>query len=387
MSANIVQLERQFDSYLARPRVKASVTEPLRQAAIRWSEAVWSQAQTEGPSALAAEEVQRGLEVAKRPIFIFGAHRSGTTLMRDLLDGHPAVAVLPAEGTFFTSLAPRLRRQPPGQWLSTVGCEWLRRIANPIHQQPYWLLGISTEQSSPYVAFARSLMAWWPLTEQHLGQVSSWPLVAVALAYAHSAGGFAARSGLRHWAEKTPTNERFLDRLRLEFPQARMIQVIRHPYAVYASDKHAQDFVDESFRHAMRVLFDLRTTYRVAREQSFGASEDYLLMRHEDLLERTAPAVERLATFLRIDAHPILLQPTVAGFPAPSNSSFTADAIPGRLYPVHQRWRDALTHADCERIAALVGESAKALGYDMPSIPPWRTWHWRLIAPIAARLP
>jgi hypothetical protein len=382
MPASIVHLEQQLDRCLSRPRVTADDARALPGAAARWAAAVWAAACAAGPVELGRDEVARGFDVARRPVFICGAHRSGTTLVRDMLDNHPALAVLPAEGTFFTNLESRLQRQPQIQWLQLLGCEWLCRLANPIHQDPYWLLGSSTADLSPYVEFARALMAWWPLVEQRMSHIaSSWPLVAVALAYAHCTNGIPANSLLQRWVEKTPTNERFLERLRSEFPDAKLIHVVRHPFAVYASHKYEKQQLGQMFRNAKRVLRDLGLSYRVALEQSCNhRSDHYLLIRYEDLLESTHATVQKLAAFLNIEPLPILMQPTAAGLPVPSNSSFTTDAKPGCLNSAHNRWTTTLTRFDRERVTAMVGASATSLGYDLPAVAPWRARLFRLAA-------
>ncbi|MDZ7690392.1 MAG: sulfotransferase [Balneolaceae bacterium] len=40
----------------------------------------------------------------EEPIFILGAHKSGTTLLRSIFDGHPALFVIPFESHFFQNL-------------------------------------------------------------------------------------------------------------------------------------------------------------------------------------------------------------------------------------------------------------------------------------------
>jgi len=390
MSLSLLDLEHQLDMLLVRPRVTAETSAALLIMATRWSEAVWAAAEAAGPLELGKAEVQRGLEVAHHPVFVCGAHRSGTTLVRDLLDSHPALAVLPSEGTFFTNFERHLERLRPDGWLPFLGREWLRRLANPIHQHPYWLLGRSSQDRSSYVTFARSLMAWWPLARERVGcGASSWPLVAVALAYGHCTGGFSAGSNLLLWAEKTPTNERFLDRLRTEFPDARLIHVVRHPFAVYASHKQAAQEAGERFREARRVVQDLVLSYRVAAEHSRrGPANDYLLIRYEDLLDSTRSTVDGLAAFLRIEPLPILMQPTVAGLPAASNSSFIIGAAPGRIHPaVQRRWADTLTHSDREHLATAVGDAAASLGYDLTPVAPWRARLLRLATRATSRFP
>lgn len=387
--ASIPELEQLFDVRLGRPRVSALESGMMQLAATHWSESVWAAAASAGPIHLSRVEIERGLEIARHPIHVCGVHRSGTTLVRDLLDSHPALAVLPSEGTFFTNFKGHLRRLPPDGWLRHLGCDWLRRLANPIHQAPYWLLGRSTTATSPYLEFARSLMAWWPLVRDAYGdEASSWPLTAVALAYAHCIGALRGEARTRCWAEKTPTNERFIDRLQTELPEARVIQVIRHPYAVFASHKQAMWDAGERFSNAGRVLQDLNQSYRIAAARSRrNAPNQYHLVRYEDLIGSPQATVALLAAFLGIETLPILLQPTAAGAATSSNSSFPTDLEPGRLNPaVQQNWRAVLTKSDLERISALVGGSAAQVGYELAPVAAWRARLWRAAAPITGRL-
>lgn len=385
MYENIITLEHDLDRHLAHPRVEPDGYRAIPLAAARWSEAVWAAAAAEGPFALAPAQVSHGLDVARRPIFVCGAHRSGTTLVRDLLDGHPALTVLPSEGTFLTSSIPTLRRQMPGRWLELLGREWLRRLANPIHQAPYWVLGRSSEKHSPYVVFARCLMAWWPIVRRHVGTTaSSWPLAAVALAYAQCTCGLGPASCVRQWAEKSPTNERFLGRLRAEFPRACFVHVVRHPFAVLASRERETRNAGEGSLPLRRTFRDLERSYRIAARQRHRAVDDrYLLVRYEDMLATPERSVARLASFLEIEPLSILLQPTVAGLPAASNSSFRADAIPGRIEGGAASLRaDALSRPARERLVAVLGDAARQLGYELAPVPSWR----RRVLRVAVRL-
>lgn len=385
MLTNILALERLFDDQLPETRLAGGPGADLLAAGKKWSEATWVAAESRGPLVPGADAVERGLELGRRPVFVCGVHRSGTTLVRDLLDAHPALTVLPSEGTFFTSLQAQLERLPRGRALPFFGREWLRRLANPINQPPYWLLGQSAENGSPYVVFARVLMGWWPVVEQRLGrEVSSWPLLAVALAYASSgsAGGHTESSAagrrippeVTRWVEKTPTNERFLDRLWRECPTAKVVHVVRDPEAVFASRKRMEEQATGSFRNAPQVLRDLALSYRVAADRPAGdAARRYLLLKYEALIDRPAEVVGQLATFLEIEPLPILLRPTVAGVPSPSNTSFGMGTERGRILSDAKQTRpDVLTRSDRVRVAAAVGDHAAALGYRTATIGRWR---------------
>jgi Sulfotransferase family len=382
VSRRIIELEREFDRYLLSPRVAIDPSRAIAVAARRWSAAVWEVAEAAGPLELDRELMGRGLDLARRAVLVCGAHRSGTTLVRDLLDAHPALAVLPAEGTFFTNLESRLERLAPGQQLTFFGGEWLRRLANPIHKEPYWLLGRSTGERSPYVDFARCLMAWWPVARAPFGRAGScWPLTAVALAYAQCGCGLGSDSRLRHWVEKTPGNEQFLSRVRTEYPGARIIQVVRHPFAVLASHARAARNAGERPVRVGRIAAQLLRSYRVAAAQSgHTADPSYLLVRYEDLLASPARTMERVAEFVGIEPLPILTRPTVAGTPAASNSSFRIDMAPGRIQAAAPDWRELLGPPERARLAAVLGDAAAALGYDIGRLPPWRRRVWRIAA-------
>lgn len=369
---DLVELEERLDQRLQKPRVVEF--DAARAAAAAWSGAVWSIAESAGPQALIADEIEHAFEVASRPVFVFGVHRSGTTLTRDLLDHHPALSVLPAEGTMFTNFERHLKHLGPYDRLRFLGCEWLRRLANPINQQPYWLLGRSSGEGSPYVDFARALLAWWPLAEARLAaRTTSWPLVAVALAYAHCTAGFGAASPLRHWVEKTPANERFLPRLTTEFPGAKLIHVVRHPFAVYASHRRAEGNAGHPLRHESRILHQMRLSYREAANRSARHSDSYLLVRYEDLLDDTPSVVRRMAAFLGIQPLRVMMRPTANGLATPSNSSFDREMEPGRLNrrPPGDAFA-VLTRRDRERLSAMVADTAGLLGYRLEPPPALR---------------
>jgi hypothetical protein len=373
MTLNIVDLEEGLDQRLQRPRVVDLAD--ARMAAAAWSNGVWSVAESAGPLILGVDEIERALAVASRPVFVFGVQRSGTTLVRDLLDHHPSLSVLPSEGTMFTNFRWHLKRLRKDGWLRFLGCEWLRRLANPINQQPYWLLGRSSGEDSPYVDFARALMAWWPLVEVRLGQrIESWPLVAIALAYAHCTAGFRTASPLQRWVEKTPTNERFLARLTAEFPDAKLIHVVRHPFAVYASRRRAARNPGNPLGGESLILQQMRRSYQEAANRSVQPTPDaYLLLRYEDLLDDVAGSISRVASFLGIQALPVMTQPTANGIPTPGNSSFRSDETAGRLNrrPAGDAF-GVLTRRDRERVSAMLADTAGKLGYQLDPLPALR---------------
>ena len=359
----IGQLEERLDQVLTHPWVPAANLATAAARAAAWAQAVWYEAVAAGPTPLTGEQVAQGLAIATRPIFVCGAHRSGTTLVQTLFDQHPSLIVLPFEGTYFTRLEPRSRRLTPGDRRMFFACQSLQRLANPTTQSPYWLLGRTSTARSPYVEYARALLAWWETVQRHLGaRDGCWPLVAVALAYGHVSGGFTGRHA---WLEKTPTNERFLERLREEFPDAKMIHVLRDPRAVLASDQAIPRSLHARLAAAHQVLGELEDSFRLAAERRRLPGERYLIVRYEELLADSTAASERLRTFVGIERYAGLLQPTVAGLPALPNTSFTPDLEPGRVYAQIPGRDSSLSWLQRQLVAAAAGDAARLFGYDL----------------------
>ena len=315
---DIARLEAALDAALVDRRTVARFESTWLAPATRWSNAVWDAAVAIGPAGITGALRAQGGALGARPVFICGAHRSGTTLMHDLLDGHPALAVLPSEASWFGDLERRTSRLPVEEAASLLGQTWLRRLVNPNNQPPFWLLGRGSGAESPYLEFARRLLAWLaagPETRQ-----GAWPLVAVALAWAREPGGIA------RWVEKTPGNERHLDRIWAEFPEAKVIHVVRAPREVAASHKALIRRANDDATGMAAALGALIRSCRIAAYRArHEPAERYRVVRYEDLVARREGTMRGIADFLAIAPHGALLDPTTAGLATAKNSSFADD--------------------------------------------------------------
>ncbi|MGZ3835018.1 MAG: sulfotransferase family protein [Mucilaginibacter sp.] len=367
MFSKIAEAERKLNGLLPVRRLEQSPPTDLMSAAVTWSNEVWAKAEELGIEPLSAKQLTQGHLLANHPVYICGVHRSGTTLVRDLLDGHPDLVVLPSEGTFYANLEFKLLSLPENERTSFLCREWLRRLANPINQPPYWLLGRSNEEGSPYVSFARYFMAWWENCDKGNPQ---WPHIAIVLAYASYTNNLAAKL----WVDKTPANERFLDRIRKEMPEAKIIQVIRDPVAILSSRKKMEPSIT-----LRRALLDLKMSFRVADEQREKNAPEFLLLRYEEICEVPQTVIERIALFLNIEAPAILKQPTVAGLPSQANSSFNKEAASGQILKREQHLQpEILSKEEQALIAIYIGDISARLNYPLTQVGFLRKLYLRL---------
>lgn len=354
MSPPIIEAEQKLNDLLPEQRLEGSPPPALMAAAKLWSDEVWAYALDKGPMPLTNDQLIQGRLLAKNALYVCGVHRSGTTLVKDILEGHPDLVVLPSEGTWYTNLEYKLSLLPKDVQITFLGKEWLRRLANPINQPPYWLAGRSSVDSSSYVDIARYLMAWWGQIKRDNDQ---WPHIAVVLAWASCTN----KLGARYWVDKTPVNERYLERIWNSIPQSKIIHVVRHPVATFTSRKKMEPSV--SFRHA---LADLKISFGVAVKQSTLSHSHFMLIHYEELCEDTQLITEEMASFLGIPMSAALNQPTVAGMPAQANSSFIKEPVAGKVIKTNEHHQpDLLSKAEKDLIATYIGRLAAKLNYPL----------------------
>jgi len=361
MYKEIVSLESSINTLLPVQKLNPSPGKELLETMQLWSEKIWEAARIAGPLQLTGDQVSYGRSFIQHPLFICGVHRSGTTLLRNLLDGHPALITLPSEGSFLTNFAGQLDQMPYKERESYLGIRWIRRLANPINRPPYWTLGTSTASVSPYVYFARAYSAWYGIAEKTFAAESMfWPHLVVVLAYASCCNKTKLTPAPRYWVDKTPTNEKYLKRIWREFPKARIIQMVRSPADTFLSRKRMEPSLDMK-----TCLQDLRQSYRIAAKQAIKNDSRYLAIRYEELCEVPQTVITRITEFLDIEPDPCLFKPTVAGEAAHANSSFSADMPAGIILKTLKQ--PGLSAQDSKLLGAFISRAASTIGYPLKS--------------------
>ncbi len=193
------------------------------------------------------------------PIFIGGAGRSGTTLVRVILDSHPHIAC-----------GPEFKLTP------VVG-DFLRKVENELPQ-------ISQNYHLPADAVPHGL--------RQLLESLLMP--------------YLAQSGKRRIAEKTPHNVAFFPQLHQIFPDSPLIHVIRDGRDVVASLLQ-MDWRDIATGNPMPITSDVRAAASywadiVSRARNAAAdpnlAQRYFEIRYEDLVTDPEPILRQLFAFL-----------------------------------------------------------------------------------------
>jgi hypothetical protein len=280
-------------------------------------------------------------------IFIVGNHKSGTSLLRALLDGHPDLAVVPFE-THFAEVA-------------GVGSTY-----------PLWRTGVVHPSNAPTEALLQTIelalgrqnvmggghMPWLSLGEaiERCPQVAptnrptdSWLRSFLSAAYLATTG---EQVGERRIVEKSVENAEHVSWLVGLSEDVRVVQISREATTTAASLRRYFGGLSERrfFRYPplRRVVDGLaHTAVHCARNQLLFPDQ-VLSLEYEALVTDTRGAMTDVSQFLGLDFQPSLLIPTVVGKDWSGNSS-TGDSKSGVVSTRPRDRAPALERALLER--------------------------------------
>jgi hypothetical protein len=216
---------------------------------------------------------------AGRPLFVGGCRRSGTTLLRSMLDNHPGLA-MPAETDFviplfqyrarYGDLRDPANRRAIAEWIFNADGRGGRRIR----------AGIGREE-----AIARVVAS--PPT---LGSI-----------FATCFGMYAEAHDKPRWGDKRPNYAPHIRTVFDLFPDAQFVNVVRDPRGAVASQIAMGWFDAEVALPASTVAWELA----IDRVDTFarGLRPDQLLdVRYEDLVRDPAAELTRICDFAGLAA-------------------------------------------------------------------------------------
>ncbi len=216
------------------------------------------------------------------PIFIVGANRSGTTLVRLILNAHPRIAI-PDELIYLDA---HLAGIPIEQWRSPdLSAEAYERFVSNFLEHNCRVLDIIDK-----TALKDEILSAPPNFRRPYRQVLN------AWAQAHEKP---------RWGEKTPGNLFYPDILLEMFPDAQFVYVVRDPRAGVASMQRVSFFPDDVVLNALsRLKHD--TTGRALLHTHVPAAQRHTIL-YEELVQHPESVTQSLCEFLGENYTPKML--------------------------------------------------------------------------------
>jgi len=261
------------------------------------------------------------------PVVIGGCARSGTTLMRVMIDTHPNIYCGPETGLLY---------------LRTLTQRKIRKLSRKL-EVPEETLRAMMRDTPSYFSFVETLF-------DHLRE----------------------RAGKPRWGDKSPQNVLHLDRILRHFPEARFIHMIRDgrdtacslrtfPRYRMVDGKRMELDTDNPLDQCIK-----RWVHDVEAGMRYRGDPRYIEVKYEDLIESDEEILMRVFEFLdepwdeRVTKYYQIDSPSRDEDKMPQN--------PGATKPIyrtaHGRWRNEFTEEDKRVFKALAGDLLVKLGYE-----------------------
>jgi len=278
------------------------------------------------------------------PLFIVGMPRSGTKLMRALLNQHPQINLTLAESHFIPYFLKKFGNPPPFR---------RREDLDPFVREFLQTTFFSTMKKAGYALDASTFLqnvdytAWGSIFEHVFRRFGS-----------------KKESSGRIWGDKTPGYINHLPLLKTLFPEARFLHMIRDPRDYCLSVR--KSFAKSIYRAAYRWRQGIENAHRYGT----GLGLDYKEVRYERLLEKPILTMIDVASFLGVAYDDRMVN--LASAPEDLGDAKGHSRI---LTNNKRKYRTQLSPDEIKRIEEIVCDVAKSVGYDLENTVKSRSLH------------
>ncbi len=293
-----------------------------------------------------------------QPIFLFGAHKSGTTLLKNLFEGHSQLYCIPIETHVFQYMRywilNKYRFQIPEKIDRT---QVINNFINFIKE-----INVSENKYGGFVAKGIFDISRF---EQSIASINqndddSTVIRKYFKAIHYSISGRQLEESKRVVEKSVEHAELAGDLYRL-FPEAKFIHIIRNPYSNFVSLRKFKS-INVGYPKIWRMINTLYINYFFLNKNQRNI-KNYYVIRYEDLVQNPEVEIRKICDFLSIDFEPTLLEPTFLGKPWHGNSmtgkkfvSISSDGL--------ERWKKEISPMEIEFINKKFSFILDKFGYE-----------------------
>ena len=275
-----------------------------------------------------------GVLRVRPPFFIVGAQRSGTTMLRLMINSHPDILV-PFESGFITTFYERLAQY--GDLKQKLN---LARLLEDIAKHPLVVKGKLVENADAILS----------------NPISSYADLIYAILEAQ-----VRKHSKKYWGDKTPSYVTEIDILRKVFPACKVIHLIRDGRDVALSNRS----VGWGIHNLPRAARDWHWKVTLGRKMGNMMGDAYLEVRYEDLVTHPEQTLVRVCEFLTMPYDKQML----------AYHSRATEMMPGESLQWHQNsvqapnaelagaWKSRMSRADRILFEEVAGSGLAEFGY------------------------
>lgn len=206
--------------------------------------------------------------------FIVGCQRSGTTLLRLILNSHSQIAI-PEEGTFWMPLLRRFRNRS-NEHISRKELENILKYISKNSQFKLWCM-------NP-IPVINEILSWKQCTLRDLMEAF----------YKH----YAILQNKNIWGDKTPSFFRMIPVLNKIFPEAKFIHVVRDGRDVFLSWRRMNSLMNNLSLCAIEWKYKV---VKARKDLEKLPTNKWIEIKYEDLVKNPENIVKKICEFLGID--------------------------------------------------------------------------------------
>ncbi len=264
-----------------------------------------------------------------KPIFISGMPRSGTKLLRDILNNHSKISIPDSETQFIP------------EFIRTYGLEYdfseaenFQALLHRFHSTKFFLV-----QKKPRIEEVHF---------QNVASELSWAIFfECILRYYGVKDEASARFG-----DKTPGYILHLDMLKKIWPDIKMVHIIRDPRDYSASVRQAWGMSVRRAAHRWSTAMDVALEYR----QKYP--DNYLEIHYEDLLNDPDNIIEKICFFIGCD-----FEKDLSILNHATENLGSAKGHIGLIATNRNKYKENLTRSEIESIESICCATGSAMGY------------------------
>jgi hypothetical protein len=277
----------------------------------------------------------------KPPVFLLGSQRSGTTMLRLMLNNHPNLAI-PHESAFITIYFRKL-----GDYGDLSRKENARKLLGDVARHPLVLRGKLI--ADPEAVLARPIHDYRDFVD------------AIFQCYADALGK-------ARWGDKTPFYTPDIDVIRRIFPTAKIVHLVRDGRDVVLSQRS----IEWMSGNLPKLVLDWQWKTSIAHKVGAVLGEDFLEVRYEDLVRRPEEILRQICSFIGEAYDPTMLNYSVnATDVVPSGSlKWHRNSVKPPDPTQLEKWKTKLSKSERILFEQLAGETLDLFGYEREHLAP-----------------
>jgi len=271
----------------------------------------------------------------KAPVFVGGAHRSGTTMLRLMLNNHPDLSV-PNETDFIAAFY-----QKHAEYGDLRDHRNSSRLLDAIADRPLVKLG--------GLIFDREAILAKPIKDYAT-------LVDSIFAT------YAERRNKTRWGDKTPSNVLEMGTLWRLFPDCRFLHIVRDGRDVALSNRTLVWGIPS----LPRMAHDWRWRVFIGRKVGEVLGDSYFEVRYEDLVLHPESTLRKICQFLDVQFSPQMLEYHRSGrYELPNKSlRWHQNSVRAPDPALVGQWKQKMSISDRTIFEELAGDALKTFGYE-----------------------